>query len=211
MNRTRILLADHHLMLLDGLVNLLGDEFEVVGVARDGRTMVDLARLHKPDVIVADVSMPQLSGIEAAHILRTESVASRILFLSTDADLGVVQEAFRTGAAGFLLKIGGVDELVKAIMTVSRGGTYITPLLAGDFISSLVKPGAFTERQQYALTMRQREVLQLLAEGNTMKEIGARLKISTRTAESHKYEIMRHLCVKTTAELVRYAVRIKLV
>ena len=204
-------MADHHMMLLDGLVNLLGDEFEVVGVARDGRTMVDLARLHHPDVIVADVSMPQLNGIEAARMLRREAITSRVLFLSTDADVSVVQEAFRTGAAGYVLKIGGVDELVNAIQSVSRGGTYITPLLAGDLISSLVKPGALTERQQYALTMRQREVLQLLAEGNTMKEIGARLKISTRTAESHKYEIMRHLSVKTTAELVRYAVRIKLV
>ena len=210
MNRTSILLADHHMMLLDGLVNLLEEKFEVVGVARNGRTMIEMARLHHPDVIVADVAMPELNGIDAARILREEANTSKILFLSMHSDVTLVQEAFRTGASGYLLKMGGVEELVKAIQSVSCGG-YITPLLAGDLISSLVNTRPLQECHLHALTIRQREVLQLLAEGNTMKEIGARLKISTRTAESHKYEIMRHLCVKTTAELVRYAVRIKLV
>lgn len=211
MNRTRILLADDHAMLLDGLVSLLGKEFEVVGAARDGRSMLEMARLHHPEIIVLDVSMPQLNGIDAARILRKEAISAKVLFLSMYADLPLVEEAFRTGASGYVLKLGSSDELIKAIQCISRGGTYVSPVLAGDLISTLVTTGPQLNSRQTILTPRQREVLQLLAEGKTMKEIGALLNISTRTTESHKYEIMRHLGLKTTAELIRYAVRIKLV
>jgi DNA-binding NarL/FixJ family response regulator len=208
MNRTRILLADDHVMLLEVLVTLLEQEFEVVGTAQDGRVLVDMAaRLH-PEVVVADIEMPQLSGIEAARAIREESNSTRILFLSMYADLTLVEEAFQAGASGYMLKVGGADELVKAIQCVAHGGRYVTPLL-GDLISTVLTAGTQHARTA-ALTSRQREVLQLLAAGNTMKQIGQQLNISPRTIESHKYEVMRNFGLKTTAELIRYAVRNKL-
>jgi DNA-binding NarL/FixJ family response regulator len=211
MNRTRVLLADDHVMLLDALVNLIRQEFDVVGVARDGRTMVELAMQTHPDVIVADISMPNLNGIDAVRILKKEGSSVKFLFLSMHSDLPLVEEAFRAGASGFVLKLCNVDEFVKAIQCVARGTTYITPLLAGDLISTLLTAGPQDKSREATLTVRQREVLQLLAEGKTMKEVATLLNISTRTAESHKYEIMRQLGVQTTAEVIRYAVRIKLV
>jgi DNA-binding NarL/FixJ family response regulator len=154
--------------------------------------------------------MPHLNGIDAARILRKEESSAKLLFLSMHADLPLVEEAFRAGASGYVLKLCSAEEFVKAIRCVSRGAMYITPLLAGDLISTLLTAGPEMSRET-TLTLRQREVLQLLAEGKTMKEVAALLGISTRTAESHKYEIMRQLGVQTNAELIRYAVRIKLV
>jgi DNA-binding NarL/FixJ family response regulator len=210
MKRTRILLADDHVMLLDALTSLLGQEFDVVGVAQDGAAMLEMAERLHPDIVVMDVSMPQVNGIEAAHILRKETNPPKILFLSMYGDLPLVEEAFRTGASGYVLKVGGTDELVKAIQCVSRGGTYVTPFL-GDLISTLLTAGPHQKHREATLTPRQLEVLRLLAEGRTMKEIGQLLNITTRTSESHKYEIMRNLGLKTTAELIRYAIRINLV
>jgi len=212
MNRTRVLLADDHVMLMDGLVQLVRQEFDVVGLARDGRALVELARQYRPDVIVTDISMPLLNGIDAARILRKEPTSScKLLFLSMHADFPLVEEAFRAGASGYVLKLCAADEFIKAIRSVAKGGIYITPLLAGDLISTLLTAGSQEMSRETTLTLRQREVLQLLAEGKTMKEVAALLGISTRTAESHKYEIMRQLGVQTTAALIRYAVRIKLV
>jgi len=211
MNRTRVLLADDHAMLTDALVNVVRDEFDVVGVARNGRVMIEMAKEKRPDIIVTDISMPELNGIDAARILRKELTSAKLLFLSMHSDLPLVEEAFRAGASGFLLKLCSIDEFIKAIHSVARGSTYITPLLAGDLISTLLTTGAQPTTRETALTSRQREVLQLLAEGKTMKEVAALLGISTRTAESHKYEIMRQLGMQTTAELIRYAVRSKLV
>jgi len=211
MNRTRILLADDHSVLTDALVNLLAQQFDIVGVARDGRSLVTKAKQDRPDVIVTDISMPDLNGIDAARILRKEVSTSKLLFLSMHADLPLVEEAFRAGASGYVLKLCGADELVKAIQCVARGTTYITPLLAGDLISTLLTAGPHQNGGETTLTLRQREVLQLLAEGKTMKQVATQLGISTRTTESHKYEIMRQLGIQTTAELIRYAVRIKLV
>lgn len=211
MNRTRVLLADDHAMLTDALVNLIRQEFDVVGVASDGRKMIEMAREKHPDVIVTDISMPELNGIDAARILRKEMSTAKLLFLSMHADLPLVEEAFRAGASGYVLKLCSVEEFIKAIQSVARGATYITPLLAGDLISTLLTTGAPATSRETTLTTRQREVLQLLAEGKTMKEVATLLGISTRTSESHKYEMMRQLGVKTTAELIRYAVRSNLV
>jgi DNA-binding NarL/FixJ family response regulator len=211
MNRTSVLLADDHAILMDGLLHMVRQDFDVVGVARDGRQMVEMARQYHPDVIVTDISMPQLNGIDAARILRKEAISGKLLFLTMHADLPLVEEAFRAGASGYILKLCGAEEFVKAIKCVARGATYITPLLAGDLISTLLTTGSQDVSRESTLTLRQREVLQLLAEGKTMKEVAAQLGISTRTAESHKYEIMRQLGVQTTAGLIRYAVRIKLV
>jgi DNA-binding NarL/FixJ family response regulator len=211
MVRTTLLLADDHALLADGLIHLIQQEFQIVGVARDGHAMIEMARQHHPQVIVTDISMPHLNGIDAAKILRKENTSAKLLFLSMHADLPLVEEAFRVGASGYLLKACGADEFIKAVHCIAKGGTYITPLLAGDLITSLMTAGRQETSRETALTLRQRQVLQLLAEGKTMKEVAAALGISTRTAESHKYEIMRHLGVRTTAELIRYAVRVKIV
>jgi len=209
MNRTRILLADDHRMLLDALVTLLAKEFEVVGVVRDGGAVIEMAERLRPDIIVLDISMPEVNGIDAARILQKEGNRAKILYLSMYADLPLVEDAFRTGASGYMLKEGAVEELVKAIQCIARGGTYVTPLL-GDLMSSLLTAGSQKGRDA-VLTPRQLEILRLLAEGRTMREIGQMLNITTRTTESHKYEIMRNLGVKTSAELIRYAIRINLV
>jgi DNA-binding NarL/FixJ family response regulator len=210
MKRITILLADDHDMLIDGLVHMLERDFQVVGVARDGHTLIEMAKDKRPDVIVTDISMPNLNGIDAARILRQDISSIKILFLTMHSDFPLVEEAFRVGASGFVLKTCDMSELVKAIHSIAKGSTYITPQLAEDLISILTtdpkKPPRGTP-----LTSRQREVLQLLAEGKTMKEAAAVMGISTRTAESHKYETMRQLGLKSTAALIRYAIRSKLV
>jgi len=177
MGRTRILLADDHVVLTDMLVNLLAQHFEVIGVAHDGRSLIAKAKLERPDVVVTDISMPDLNGIDAARTLRKEATSSKLLFLSMYADLPLVEEAFRAGASGYVLKICGADELIKAIQCVAKGATYITPLLAGDLISTLLTAGPQHGNGETALTLRQREVLQLLAEGKTMKQVATQLGI----------------------------------
>jgi len=198
-------------MLLDGMAGVLRTNFEIIGTVRDGRDLVKVASQKRPEVIVTDITMPSLNGIDAARILRRDGCSSKIVFLTMHADLLVVEQALRAGGAGFILKICAMEEFVKAIQTVAAGATYITPLLAGDLVSSLMRGGPRESSGEVALSVRQREVLQLLAEGKTMKETAAIMGISTRTAESHKYEIMRLLGVETPAALIRYAVRIKLV
>jgi DNA-binding NarL/FixJ family response regulator len=208
--RTRVLLADDHAIFLDGLACLLRNQFEVVGTARDGRRMIDMAKATRPDVIVIDISMPRLNGIDAAQVLRTDIPSARFVFLTMHSDLPLIAQVVHLGASGFILKTCDFNEVVTAIQVVAKGATYITPLIAGDFVSTLMtrpqdsSPGT-------PLTSRQREVLQLLTEGKTMKETAALMGISTRTAETHKYEMMRQLGIDTTAGLIRYALRIKLV
>jgi DNA-binding NarL/FixJ family response regulator len=210
MKRIRILLADDHRMMLDALVGMLGQEFEVLGIAQDGGALVEMAGRLQPDIIVADILMPQVNGIDAARILQQEGNRAKLLFLTMYADLPLVEEAFRTGASGYMLKTGGADELIKAIHCVFRGGTYVSPLL-GDLISSLLTASPEQKCRDSTLTSRQLEVLQLLVQGRTMREIGESLNITARTTETHKYEIMRNLGMKTTAELIRYAIRNNLV
>jgi DNA-binding NarL/FixJ family response regulator len=212
MSRTSVLLADDHVMLLDVLVRLLQQDFNVLGTARDGRSLIEMARKKRPDVIVMDIAMPSLNGIDTTRILKKDGCSAKILFLTMHADLSIAEEAFRAGASGFLLKVCDAEEFVKAIQAVAKGETYITPLLAGDLISSLMTVGhRRAASPEMPLTVRQREVLQLLAEGKTMKEAAALLGISKRTAECHKYEIIRLLGGQSTAALIRYAMRIKLV
>jgi DNA-binding NarL/FixJ family response regulator len=211
MTRTRVLFADDHAILIDALVNAVGSSIEFVGAAHNGRSAIELAKQTRPDVVVMDISMPELNGIDAARILHKEVSSAKLLFLTMYTDLPLLQEAFRAGASGYLLKVCGVEEFVNAVQTVAAGRVYISPLLAGDVVSTLIANGPHRPAGEHILTLRQREVLQLIAEGKTMKEVAARLNISTRTTESHKYEIMRHLGMDTTAELIRYAVRTKLV
>jgi DNA-binding NarL/FixJ family response regulator len=211
MKRASLLLADDHLVVVEGMIQILRQDFDIAAVAQNGREMVTLAKQFRPDVVITDISMPLLNGIDAARILRKELSSTKLVFLSMHSDLSLVEEAFRAGASAFVLKMCGVEEVAKAIQFVTRGATYITPLVSGDLISTLVTTGPPEHAKGPRLTLRQREVLQLLAEGKTMKEVASVLSISTRTAESHKYEIMRQVGVQTTAQLVRYAVQIKLV
>lgn len=211
MKRPSLLLADDHILVVEGLMISLQQEFNIAATAHNGRELIERAKQFRPDVVVTDISMPQLNGLDAARILRKELSATRLLFLSMHAELSLVEEALRAGASGYVLKTCGVEELTKAIRFVVSGSTYITPLISGDLISTLVTAGPNVRANGPRLTLRQREVLQLLAEGKTMKEVAASLGISTRTAESHKYEMMRQIGVQTTAQLVRYAVQIKLV
>jgi DNA-binding NarL/FixJ family response regulator len=208
--RTSVLLADDHRMVLDCLTRLLQKDFDVLGTAVDGHGLIEMARRTRPEVIVMDLTMPSMNGIQATRALRKERSLAKILVLTMHSELSMIEEAFRAGASGIVLKAGSPEEFVTAVQFVADGATYITPLLAGDLISSLMKARA-TNADREPLTARQREVVRLLAEGNTMKEVAAFLGISTRTAEGHKYETMRALGVPTVADLIRYAIRMELV
>lgn len=208
MDRPRILLADDHRMVAQGLQSLLSESFELVGTAADGREMVALTRALRPDAVVADVSMPVLNGLDAITQLVAEGVSSKFLVLTMHAERQIALAALRAGASAYILKQSAGEELVEAIRAVLDGQVYVTPLLGEDpksLLSEARSPGWTA-----GLTPRRREVLRLIAEGKTMKEIGIALQVSTRTVESHKYELMRAIGARTTADLIQYAVRIGL-
>ena len=205
MERPRILLADDHALLLGAFEKLLSDEFQVVGHAADGRTLVTEAERLKPDVIVLDISMPILNGLEAGRQIKKKQKNVKLVFVTMSEDADLASEAFRIGASGYVLKRSAASELTTAIREVMQGRSYITPLITNGLIGTLLHPEAHTPTRD--LTPRQREVLQLLAEGRSMKEIASVLDISPRTVAFHKYQMMVQLKVGTTAELVQYAVR----
>jgi len=203
MTRPRILMADDHLMLLEAFRALLEPEYDVVGAVIDGRTLLEeFARLH-PDVVLLDVAMPLLNGLDAGRQLKAQSRSVRLIYLTMNPDPHMAGEALRLGASGYLLKSSAAQELKQAIQEVLRGRSYITPLITRDVVGSLLAPPH--ERQQ--LTTRQREVLQLLAEGRSMKEAAAILQVTAATVAFHKYRMMEQLRLKTSAELVKFAVR----
>jgi DNA-binding NarL/FixJ family response regulator len=199
MSKPKILLADDHKIVLDGLRGLLEEEFELAGTVTDGRDLVEQALHLRPDVIVADISMPLLNGIDAVTKLREAGCGAHVVFLTMHSDATYARRAMQAGGSGYVLKHSASDELVAAIREVLRGGTYISPAVQ-------LSPGP-AAGARHDLTTRQREVLQLLAEGKSAKEIGAILDISQRTVEAHKYRMMDDLGVKTTAQLVQYAIR----
>jgi DNA-binding NarL/FixJ family response regulator len=207
MSRPRILIADDHQILAEGLRGLLEPEFEVVGVVADGRELVAAARKLRPDVIVADVTMPSLNGIEAAAQLHDMGVKAKVVFLTMHRDVAYARRALEAGAAGFVLKHSAASELVTAVREALRGQTYVTPMIAGELLQSYREGDSVRRDSVQRLTARQREVLQLFAEGRSAKEVAAVLKIATRTAEFHKARIMEALGLQTTAELVQYAIR----
>jgi DNA-binding NarL/FixJ family response regulator len=206
--RTRVLLADDHAIVAEGLATLLKSHFDLVGTVGNGNELVDSARKIRPDVIVADIAMPVLSGLEALRRLKAARSDAKVIFLTMHADAQLATEAFRGGASGYVLKQSAGEELIAAIQEVLQGRTYLTPLMTKDVIANFTES---TPRPAVKLTPRQREVLRLIAEGKRMKEIGAILELSTRTVESHKYEMLRNLGMESTAELVRYAIQIGLV
>ena len=207
MKRPRLLLGDDHAIILDGLRRILEPHCDIVGSAQDGRALVAAAQELHPDVVVADISMPLLNGIEAARQILKADPRVKIVFLTMHPDVTYATEAFRAGASGYVLKNSAASELVTAIQEVLKGRTYLTPLVAKDVIASLLEVPASTENLPPALTPRQREILQLVAEGRAAKDIAAILNISPRTVEFHKYRIMEVLGLRTTAELTQYAIK----
>jgi DNA-binding NarL/FixJ family response regulator len=205
--RPRILIADDHTLVAELCKRLLEGEFEVVGTVGDGRALVRAAAIYKPDVIVVDVTMPVLNGIDAAYQVKQELRTVKVIYLTMNPDPEIAAEAFRRGASGYLLKTCAASEMVTAVRTVLQGRSYKSATLSGDDIAYLQMQPKRWVKEEDKLTERQREVLQLLAEGKVMKEVGAILNMTTRTVAFHKYRIMEALGAKSNAELVRYAVR----
>jgi DNA-binding NarL/FixJ family response regulator len=206
-DKPKVLLADDHKIVLDGLRALLGEEFELVGSAGDGRELLELARRTDPDVIVADISMPMLNGIEAARKLKEEGTRAKIVFLTMHPDPIYASRAIEAGASGYVLKHSASEELTAAIKEALRGGTFLSGALRSPALDEFTDETRRHVKATIELTPRQREVLQLLAEGKSAKEIGAILELSPRTVETHKYRMMDDLGLKTSAQLVQYAVK----
>jgi DNA-binding NarL/FixJ family response regulator len=207
MSRPRVLLADDHQIMAEGLKSLLELEFDVVDVVSDGREMLAAAKRDRPELIVADISMPGLNGIEAAAQLRDAGVTSKVIFLTMHREVAYARRALEAGASGFVLKHSAPTELVTALREALRGQTFLSPMIAGELLESYREPSSQTQDDDCRLTRRQREVLQLLAEGRSAKEVAAILKISPRTAEFHRARILAALEIQSTAELVQYAIR----
>ena len=205
MGRPRVLLADDHSLVLGAFENLLSGECDIVGQVADGRALIDAAEKLKPDVIVLDIGMPLLNGLEAGRQIKRRLREVKLVFLTMHEDADLAADAFRSGASAYLLKRSAASELVTAIREVMQGRSYVTPLITAGLVGSLLN----VDEQKPApeLTPRQREILQLLAEGRSMKEVGNLLNLTARTVAFHKYRIMDQLKVKSTAELIQYAVR----
>ena len=206
MKKLRVLLVDDHIMVLEGFKRLIEDQCEVVGMVEDGRTLLEVAPKLKPDIITMDISMPWLNGLDAARRLKKEMPDVKIIFLTMHADVAYVREAFAAGASGFLMKRSAGTELLQAIQAVSNGQYYITSLITKDLVRSIIAGATNVSPQRGVLTPRQREVLQLVAEGRAVKEIATILNISVKTVEYHKAQIMEQLNLHTTAELTKYAI-----
>ena len=202
MPRATVLLADDHAIVVEGLANLLRDEFAVVATVKGGQELLEAARRFRPDVIVTDLAMPGMSGLDAIRRLKADALPSRVIVLTMHADADLAAEALRAGASGFIVKHAAGTELVAAIRAVHGGRTYVTPELAPEVLSMLAEPETASAGK---LTPRQREVLRLLTDGRTMKEVAAALGVSPRTVETHKYQAMETLGLKSSAELIRYA------
>ena len=207
MNRARVLLADDHQMVTEGLKNLLADDFEVVGAVEDGRALLVAAKTLRPDVIVADISMPQLNGIEALQQLKKHNPDVRVVFLTMHQNRAYARRALQAGASGFVVKHSASHELVMAIHAALKGQTFITPALAGDVLHDIEYGAKANKSAKSTVTPRQREILQLLAGGKSAKEIGEILSISARTVEFHKYQLMEMQGIHSSAELMQFAIK----
>ncbi len=207
MKRARVLLADDHKIVAAGLKGILEPEFELVGTVQDGRALLKAAQELRPDVIVVDISMPLLNGIEAVRQLKKANDRPKVVFLTMHPDVTYAIRAFEAGASGFVLKHSAPAELVTAIREALQGRTYVTPMIAGELMRSYQDGSGKRKDPTRTLTPRQREVLQLLAEGHSAKDAAAILGISPRTAEFHKYRMMRELGIRSNAELMQYAIK----
>ena len=210
MKRTRVVLADDHSLLLEALKNLIEPEFEVVGMFADGLELVNEAPSLNPHVIVIDIRMPTMNGLNAGVRLKRLMPSVKLVYLTQDQDPDIAAQAFRLGASAYLLKNSAASELLQAIRLVMRGSPYVTPLMTQGMAGSVIH--SFKRRKDPPrLTQRQKEVLQLLTEGRSMKEAAYILKVSPRTVAYHKYIMMEHLHIRSSAELIEYAVKSSLV
>jgi len=207
MSRPRVLLADDHRIVAEGLKGILTPEFELVGIVVDGRALVEAAQKTAIDVIVADIGMPELNGIDALEQLKEQDPNVKVVFLTMHREVAYARRALEAGAVGFVLKHSAPEELVMAIRAAINGQTFISPAMAGEVLESMKSDPDLSQDPVTSLTPRQREVLQLLAEGKSAKEAAATLGISARTVEFHKYEIMQVLDIHNSAELVHFAIK----
>jgi DNA-binding NarL/FixJ family response regulator len=207
MTRPRVLLADDHRVVAEGLKRLLEEDFELVGMVEDGRALVAAAKKLQPDVIVADITMPHLNGLDAMAQLKKENVHVKVVFLTMHQDPSYAQRALEAGAAGFVVKHSASTEIVMAINAALKGQTFITPALASEVLRQAQHRARDTGDSGQLLTPRQREILQLLAEGRSAKEIAAALAISPRTVEFHKYQMMEAHGLRSNAELIHFAIK----
>jgi DNA-binding NarL/FixJ family response regulator len=207
MKRPRVLLADDHRLVAEGLKSLLSADFELVGVVEDGRAMIEAARKLQPDVIVADITMPHLNGIDALVRLKRDDIQVPVVFLTMHAEVAYARRALEGGAAGYVLKHSAPAELITAVRAALNGKTYVSPAVAGEVLRIINQKPETADDPVASLTPRQREILQLLTEGRSAKEIGDTLRISARTVEFHKYQVMEKLNLHTNAELVHFSLK----
>lgn len=204
MAKPRVLLADDHTLILSAFEKLLTPECEIVGQVSDGRALVTAAEALKPDAIVLDIAMPHLNGLEAGIQIKRKQPNVKLIFLTMNEEIQLAVSAFEAGASGYLLKRSAASELLTSIREVMQGRSYVTPLMTEGLMGSFLHQD---KRKPVELTSRQREVLQLLAEGRSMKEVASVLNVAPRTVAFHKYQMMNQLNLKSSAELVQYAVR----
>jgi DNA-binding NarL/FixJ family response regulator len=207
MSRPRVLLADDHRMVAEGVKRLLEEEFELIAVVEDGRQLVETARRMRPDVIVADITMPHLNGIDALVQLKRDDPEVRVVFLTMHKDAAYARRALEAGAHGYVLKHSAQAELFLAVRAALDGNTFISPTLAGEVFHDLKVSPTLPSDPVALLTPRQREILQLFAEGCSTKEIASKLDISPRTVEYHKYQMMDSLKLQGSAELIHFAIK----
>jgi DNA-binding NarL/FixJ family response regulator len=200
----RVLLADDHNLLLGAFEKLLAPECEIVGTATDGRTLVVEAQRLKPDLVVLDIAMPLLNGLDAGRQIKQLRKSTKLVYVTMNEDPDLAAEAFRAGASAYLLKRSAASELLLAIREVMMGRSYVTPLVTEGLVGSFMD--AANRKPSHDLTPRQREVLQLLAEGHSMKQVAALLNVTPRTVAFHKYRMMEQLNIRTNAELIQFAV-----
>ena len=202
----RVMLADDHTMLVEAFRKLLESQCEVVGTASDGRSLLETAPRLKPDVIIVDIAMPLMNGLEAGLRLKELMPTTKLIFLTMNEDADLAVEAMRCGASGYLLKSSAASELMQAIQMAMKGKSYVTPQIARGMQKAFINDPRPKDRTK-TLTPRQREVVQLLAEGKSMKEVASVLKVTPRTVAFHKYRVMEELSLKTTAELIQFAIK----
>jgi DNA-binding NarL/FixJ family response regulator len=205
-SKARLLIADDHKLLAEACKSILEPEFEVVGIVTDGRSIVSAAAALKPDVIILDIAMPQLNGLDAADQIKHKQPYIKLVFLTMNISAEVAAEAFRRGASGFVLKQSAAEELVVAVRKVIQGASYLSPLIARETVTFLLNQRNSGTREN-RLTKRQSEILQLLSEGMSMKQVAGILDVKPGTVAFHKYRMMETLNVKTNAELLEYAIK----
>ncbi len=207
MKPLRVVLADDHIIVAEGLRRLLEPEFELVGVVEDGRALLVAVRELKPDVVISDITMPELNGVEALEELKRVNPDVRVVFLTMHHNVAYARKALEAGALGYVLKHSAPEELILAVRAAAAGRTFITPDIAGEVLQSMRDGGDTSTDPVQNLTLRQREILRLLVDGLSAKAISSRLNISSRTVEFHKYAMMEDLNVSSSAELIRIALQ----